>query len=235
MTHILRGRSEGELLWYQRRTFLGAAAAWIGSGGFAAAQAQQRSNIVELVGDAQVNGGRLLPQQTIQSGDEVVTGPNTSLIFVIGDSSFKMRQNSRMAVERGESLNAVSLLRLVSGAVVSVWNRGPIRRITTPTLTAGIRGTGIYTEVFADQNNRSYCCNCYGTVEMTNGPDSATSQTDYHQAFWGEVQPKEGRFLTPAPAINHGDEELEYLARLVQQRTAWQILGKKGTKDGRGY
>ena len=54
-------------------------------------------------------------------------------------------------------------------------------------------------------------------------------------AFWGEVQPKEGRLLTPARAINHTDEELEYLARLVNQRTAWQIAGKKGVKDGRGY
>jgi len=41
--------------------------------------------------------------------------------------------------------------------------------------------------------------------------------------------------LTPAGAINHTDEELEMLARLVGQRTAWQVTGKKGVKDGRGY
>ena len=70
---------------------------------------------------------------------------------------------------------------------------------------------------------------------MAAGDDRAQSQADYHQAFWGEVQPKEGRLLTPARAINHTDEELEYLARLVNQRTAWQIAGKKGVKDGRGY
>jgi hypothetical protein len=32
-------------------------------------------------------------------------------------------------------------------------------------------------------------------------------------------------------AINHTDEELEFLARLTNQRTAWQISGKKGTKN----
>ena len=233
--HVLRNRSEKELLWYQRRSFLGAAAAWTAMGGFVAAQAQQRSNIVELVGDAQLNGARLRPEQTIQTGDEVTTGPDTSLIFVVGNSSFKVRQNSRMSVERGDSLFTVNLLRLVGGAVVSVWGKGPRRQIITPTLTAGIRGTGVYTEIFAAQNNRGYFCNCYGTVEMASGPDSLTSSSDYHQSFWGEVQPKEGRYLTPAAAINHGDEELEFLARLVDQRTAWQILGRKGVKDGKGY
>ncbi len=233
--HILRGRCEKELLWYQRRQFLSAAAAWTAMGGFAAAHAQQRSNIVELVGDAQLNGGRLLPLQTIQTGDEIVTGPDTTLIFVVGNSSFKVRQNSRLSVERGNSLNTVSLLRLLSGAIVSVWGKGPNRQIVTPTLTAGIRGTGVYTEIFASQNGRGYFCNCYGTVEMTSGPDSVTSRADYHQAFWGEVVPKQGRYLTPAAAINHGDEELENLARLVDQRTAWQIMGKKGVKDGKGY
>ena len=232
--HLLQGRSEKELLWYQRRGFLAAAAAWTASGGFSAAQAQQRSNIVELVGDAQVNGARLLPQQTIQTGDSIQTGPDATLVFVIGNSSFKVRQNSRLSVERGSSLTTVSWLRLLGGAVVSVWGKGSNRRIEMPTLTAGIRGTGVYAEVFAQQNDRSYFCNCFGTVLVFSGPDIARSVADYHQSFWGEVQAKEGRFLTPAAAINHGDEELEMLARLVGQRTAWQIMGKKGTKDGKG-
>ena len=93
----------------------------------------------------------------------------------------------------------------------------------------------MYTEIFESQGGRSYFCNCYGTVDMAAGRDKAVSRSDYHQAFWGEVQPKEGRLLTPAKAINHTDEELEYLAALVDQRTAWQILGKKGVKDGKGY
>ncbi|MBK9573947.1 MAG: iron dicitrate transport regulator FecR [Rhodoferax sp.] len=233
--HSLQGRTEDEVLWFQRRSFLQAAAAWTSMGGFAAAQAQSRSNIVELRGDAMVNGARLIPEHTIQTGDEIVTGPQSNLVFVVGNASFQVRQNSRLTVERGATLNAVSLLRLLSGAVASVWGRGGNRRIVTPTLTAGIRGTGVYTEIFANQNGRSYFCNCYGTVELDAGSDSIASQSDYHQAFWGEVTPKAGRSLTPAKAINHTDEELEYLARLIGQRTAWQISGKKGSKDGGGY
>lgn len=233
--HTLQGRTEDEVLWFQRRSFLQAAAAWSAMGGFAAAHAQQRSNIVELQGDALVNGERLRPQQTIQTGDSLETGPRSNLVFVIGNSSFQVRQNTRMTVERGASLNAVSVLRMITGAVASVWGKGTSRQIITPTLTAGIRGTGVYTEVFPVQSYRSYFCNCYGTVDMGAGPDKVVSRADYHQAFWGEVEPKDGKMLTPAKAINHTDEELEFLARLVDQRTAWQIAGKKGVKDGMGY
>ena len=233
--HTLAGRTEDEVLWFQRRSFLQAAAAWTAMGGSAAAHAQQRSNIVELVGDATVNGERLQPQRQLQTGDQIATGPGSQLVFAIGNSSFLVRQNSRITVERGATLNTVSVLRMLTGAVASVWGRGNSRQIVTPTLTAGIRGTGVYTEVRPDEGYRSYFCNCYGTVDMAAGNDRLVSQSSYHQSFWGEVQPKNGRLLTPANAINHTDEELEYLARLVNQQTAWQAMGRRGVKDGKGY
>jgi hypothetical protein len=70
---------------------------------------------------------------------------------------------------------------------------------------------------------------------MAAGADRVESRSQYHQSFWGEAQPKDGKMLTPAKAINHTDEELEHLARLIGQRTAWQIAGRKGVKDGAGY
>lgn len=229
--HYLEGRNESELLWFQRRSFLQAAAAWTAVGGLSAAHAQARGNVVELRGDATVNGQTLLPNQTVQTGDEIVTGPRSTLIFVVGNSAFHVRQNSSMMVERGPSINAVSLLRLLTGAVVSVWGKGSSRQITTPTLTAGIRGTGVYTEVFSKQGGRTYFCNCYGVVDLASGADRETSESSYHQAVWGEPVLDGRASLTPARAINHTDEELEYLARLIGDRTAWQISGKKGTKE----
>ncbi len=233
--HVLQSRHESEVLWFQRRSVLHAAAAWMATGGFAAAQAQERSNIVLLTGDATLNGARLRDGQSIQTGDQIATGPRSSVLFVVGNASFQVRQNSQMAVERGATLNAVSLLRLLSGAVVSVFGRGPQRQIVTPTMTAGIRGTGVYTEVFPERASRTYFCNCYGTVDVAAGPDRTISQADYHQSFWAEAEAVNGRMLNPAKAINHTDDELEFLARLLDQRTAWQIQGKKGTKDGMGY
>lgn len=233
--HLLQGRRAHELLWFRRRGFLRAAAAWTAAGGFAAAQAQQRSNIVELQGDALLNGQRLTPDRFIQTGDRIETGPGAHLIFVIGNSAFQVRENSRLAVERGESLFTVSLLRLLTGAVVSVWGRGGARQIVTPTLTAGIRGTGVYAEVFPQQDLRTYFCNCYGRVDLSAGQDRAESVAEYHQSFWGEPRPVNGRLLTPARAINHTDEEVENLAALIGQRTAWQLAGRRGAKEGTGY
>ncbi len=232
--HQLQGRQEKEVLWFQRRDTLKAAAAWMALGGLPAALAQQRSNIVQLTGDATLNGTRLSPQQAIQTGDEIQTGPGSDLVFVIGNSSFQVRQNSRLSVERGNTLNAVSVLRLLTGAVASVWGKGVNRSIVMPTLTAGIRGTGVYSEIFADRDNRNYFCNCYGTVDVGAGTDKTVSQAQYHQAFWADANPQNGRFLSPAGAINHTDEELEFLAGLIDQRTAWQIAGRKGIKDGSG-
>ena len=232
--HLLQGRQEKEILWYQRRDALKAAAAWVALGGLPAAMAQQRSNIVQLTGDALLNGTRLNPQQAIQTGDEIQTGPGSHLIFVIGNASFQVRQNSRLSVERGSTLNAVSLLRLLTGAVASVWGKGVNRSIVMPTLTAGIRGTGVYAEIFADRGDRNYFCNCYGTVDMGAGTEKIVSQADYHQAFWADPDPKEGKFLSPARALNHSDEELEFLAGLIDQRTSWQMAGRKGNRDGSG-
>lgn len=233
--HTLYGRDANEVLWFQRRQTLQAAAAWVAAGGWSAAFAQQRSNIVELEGDAMLNGAVLRPDATVQTGDVIETSSKSRLVFVIGNSSFHVRQNSRLAVERGETLNAVSLLRLLTGAVVSVWGRGGNRRIVTPTLTAGIRGTGVYSEVFPEKDSRSYLCNCYGTVDVSTASEKVTSVSEYHQAFWADKRDTDDVVLSPAKAINHTDEELEFLARLVQQRTAWQISGKKGGKNSEHY
>ena len=229
--HRLEGRTEKEVMWFQRRDVIMAAAAWVGAGGLPMAVAQQRSNVMQLTGDALINGARLRSGQTIQTGDQLQTGPGSSLVFTMGNASFLVRQNTIMSVERGSTLNTVSLLRLVSGAVVSVWRKGGDRAITTPTLTAGIRGTGIYTEVAAQQDSRTYFCNCYGTVDLYAGGSQVTSKAQYHQSFW--TQPQRAP-LVSAQAINHSDEELEFLAQLMGQRTAWQIAGRKGTKDGSG-
>ena len=70
------------------------------------------------------------------------------LVFTIGNCAFLVRQNTLMMVERGNTLNAVSVLRVLSVAVVSVWGKGNYRTVITLTLTAGIRGilgTGVYT------------------------------------------------------------------------------------------
>jgi len=220
-------------MWFQRRQTLQAAATWIALGGWSTSFAQSRSNIVELEGDALVNGQRLEPNGTVQSGDVIETGPQSRLVFVVGHSAFHVRQNSRLVVDRGPTLNTVSTLRLLTGAVVGVWGKGSQRRLVTPTLTVNTRGTGMYTEIFTDQDNsRSYVCNCYGKVDLVTHADKRTLAAEYHQAMWATQQSDGNVMLMPAQPINHTDEELEFLARLINQPTAWQITGRKGNTNG---
>jgi len=232
--HTLQSRTDNEVLWWQRRDMITAAAAWVAMGGAPAALAQQRSNVVQLTGRALLNGRSLLPGQSIQTGDEIRTGPGSLLVFTLGSTAFLVRQNTLMTVERGNTLNTVSVLRLLSGAVASVWGKGNYRTVVTPTLTAGIRGTGVYAEVRPLENSRTYFCNCYGSVDLTAGTQKQRSQSDYHQSFWAEASPGTGPVIRKAGYIDHTDEELEFLAGLIQQRTSWQITGRKGRGDGSG-
>jgi len=225
--HPLQGCTESEVPWFQRRSFLQAAATWTATGGFAAAQAQSRSNVVDRHGQALVNGQPLRPQQSIATGDEIITGPDSQLIFVIGNSAFQVRQNSRLTVERGSTINVVSVLRLLTGAVASVWGKGTARQVVTPTLTAGIRGTGVYTEVFGKDHLRTYFCDCYGTVALNSAKSRLVSSAVYHQPYWADTQDGGTGALTHAQAMNHTDAELEFLAGLVNQKTAWQLSGQK--------
>ena len=232
--HTLQSRTDNEVLWWQRRDMIKAAAAWVAMGGAPAALAQQRSNVVQLTGRALLNGRSLLPSQSIQTGDEIRTGPGSLLVFTLGNTAFLVRQNTLMTVERGKTLNTVSVLRLLSGAVASVWGKGNYRTVVTPTLTAGIRGTGVYTEVRPLEDSRTYFCNCYGKVDLTAGSQKQFSQSDYHQSFWAEATAGTGSVIRSAGYIDHTDEELEFLAGLIQQRTYWQIAGRKGRADGSG-
>jgi hypothetical protein len=214
--------SEQEIFWFRRRSFVQAAAAFTAAGVWLPAHAQSRSNIVELAGDAQLNGATLRSDMVIQTGDVVQTGPSSRITFVIGSTSIHLRQNTLLKVERGESINFVSVMRLITGGMASVFAKGERRRVITPTLTAGIRGTGIYLE---SEPTRSYFCNCYGVIELTSGAASLLSTADYHDSYWASpIAPKDGKAIWPTSPRNHTDEELDTLARLSQQSTAWATM-----------
>lgn len=191
------------------------------------AAAHQRSNVVELVGDVQLNGQRLLPDQTVQTGDQLQTGTASSVIFFIGDSAFHVRANSRLSLERGHSLTTVSQLRLYAGAVASVWAASVDHQILMPGLAATFQSAGVYAQASDQPGRASYLCNCYGALALSSGRDNILCTSTYHQAFWAAADSSEGNTLMPADRINHTDTELEFLARLISRKTEWQVTGEK--------
>lgn len=217
-----------------RRDALAAVSGWLALAACVPALAQGRGNVLEFSGPVLLNGRRLRADDTVQTGDEVVTGPGGRVLFVVGGSAFLLRPQTRVFVERGNSLYAVALVRLLSGGLASAFGPGE-RAISTPTLTARIQGpAGAYAEVMDDQGGRTYFCNAWGRAEVYRGPERVLSEAAYHQCFWGEPVARNGRHIRPATVFNVRDEEMEALARLVGQRTAWQVAGRRGVRDGKG-
>lgn len=208
----------------ERRRFLVSAAslatslAWLNP---SRAAAQGTSNIVEYTGDVLVNGRPLARDGLVQTGDRVKSGPGSTFGFTIDRDAFLIRPDTDLVLMRSRSLFVVNGARLVTGALLSVFGRSDRpRMIATPTVTAGIRGTGFYVE---NRPDSTYLCTCFGAIDLAAGSgDQETVTSARHQARRILAVPGAGgRTIMPAPFENHDDTELDGLARLVGQRAPW--------------
>jgi FecR protein len=170
--------------------------------------------VAQIKGDVRINGKPAERGQRVGPGDVIVTGKGAELVMVVEKDAFLVRANSR--VEFGSAAaGAVTALRLVTGALLSVFESGRRREIRTTTATIGIRGTGIYIEAEA---MRTYACTCYGEAVLTPVADpqyAETVRTKHHDQpryIYGTGMP---RMLEAAPVVNHTDIELQMLEALV--------------------
>ena len=208
-----------------RRVFLlrMLAAGVLGAGGISGAAAQffgQRprklpagKSVYDASGAVTVNGQAASTATRIAAGDRIETGAGGQIIFVVGADAFILRENSR--VELGGSNVVVSAARLATGALLSVFGKGTPKRVTTPTSTIGIRGTGLYVEARSDQ---SYVCNCYGEIEIATADDPSVTErivSRHHDAPRYVLKAGAARRIQPAPFINHTDLELMLIESLV--------------------
>jgi hypothetical protein len=198
---------------------------------------QRKQGIYRLEGEATFNGIPLKVGDVPSLPLTVVTGPKTTLVFVLGADAYLVRSNSHLILD-GDSANAASrvgTIKLLAGRLLSVFEKGE-RRLITPTAIAGIRGTGIYLE---SEPQRSYVCLCYGSARV--GPLAApqlqeTLLTRHHESpRWVYADRMEA-----AGMINHEDEELILLesltGRLPPFRKSWGYdEGVLGDLGGRRY
>lgn len=175
-------------------------------------------SIYRIEGTASVNGAAATLKTAIRPGDTIETGKDSQLIFVVGGHSMIVRAESRLQIE-GEKSAAVSLLlsamRLVTGKLLAV-SRDSRMRITTPTATIGIRGTGFYAEADPEQ---TYFCTCYGVTDIAAANDPASKETvqakHHDRPLYILGKAGAGQSIRPAPFINHTDQELALIETLV--------------------
>ena len=198
------------------------------------ATAGPSSNVVEHSGEVWLNGNRLRPNQSVQTGDTVETGPQGHLIFVIGRTAFQVRASTVLSVMRGATFLTVSELHVKQGGVASVWAQSTPARIVTPQVTVNVKQAGVYTEVSAP-HRRTYCCNCFGPVQLITQGEVKASHAEHHQSFW--VDAPQGGFdrLEAAPTVKHTDQELVFLNQLLHQPSPWHHRDTRAATAVQGW
>ena len=193
-----------------RRAWLqGAAALFLVREALAAGSVEE--GIYRVRGEARVNGAQARQGAPVRPGDTVATSAGGEVVFVIQRDAFLLRANSRLEVGSA----AADLFRVVTGALLSVFQPGVRKTLRTSTATIGIRGTGIYVESAAD---RTYACTCYGEAELVPNDDPGareTVRTRHHDQPRYIMAKGAPQMIMQAPVINHTDAELILLESLV--------------------
>jgi len=174
----------------------------------ALAQGRLEKGVYRLRGNVHINGADARQGGELRPGDGVRTQPGAEIVFVTQRDAFLVRQNSEVSL-------VANGLRIVTGAVLSVFAPGQPKEIRTSTATIGIRGTAVYIEAEA---SRTYACTCYGTAVLAPIAQPAAAETvttRHHEQPRYIMAAGAPQMLMQAPVINHTDAELILLESLV--------------------
>ena len=196
----------------------------------------------QIEGEVLLNGRSVSSEQmkgsegvSVPSDASISTGAQASAVFVIGRDAFLMRENSRVElnpnlIDRKQS--EILGFNLRSGAILSVFAR---KKRTLRTLSAliGIRGTGVYIETDSD---KTYVCTCYGTsyMQVIDSPEINETVTTLYHDQPRSIYSREKR-IDHAPVINHSDQELILLERLVGRVPPFVKLQRDEGRESNGY
>jgi len=172
------------------------------------AQGRLEKGVYRLRGNVHINGANAQQGGELRPGDSVRTQPGAEIVFVSQSDAFLVRQNSEVSL-------VANGLRVVTGAVLSVFQPNQAKEIRTATAVIGIRGTAVYIEA---EPARTYACTCYGQAVLTPiaQPSAAeTVTTRHHEQPRYIMASGAPQMVMPAPVINHPDAELILLEGLV--------------------
>jgi hypothetical protein len=174
-------------------------------------------SIYRIEGQVLVDGQPATPDTQIAANSTVETGKNGEVIFVVGESAYLQRSDSRVILEAKEADSAVVTgLRMLTGKILSVFPSGKPVRMTTKNASIGIRGTGVYMESDLEQ---TYFCTCYGTADIASADDPTSREMvvsrQHDRPLYILTGQQAGQNLRAAPFINHTDQELMLIEALV--------------------
>ncbi len=193
-------------------------------------------SIYRMSGQVLVDGQPAGATTVIRPGQTVETAADGEIVFVVGKDAFLLRGASKLALDPVKGVSSVaSQIRMLVGRVLAVFGPGE-RRVETATMVTGIRGTGVYVESDPEQ---TYFCTCYGVVDIGARHDAASRETveskhhDKPRYILGKAA--DGKFIRPAPFINHTDAELMMLETLVGRTPPFAFPDDSYTGPRRNY
>lgn len=165
-------------------------------------------------GEVRINGKPAGKGALVRAMDVITTGPIGQAIVVMGKDALLIRANSEVEILGKPKAAVLTGLRMLTGGLLSVFGKAGPRQLVSPLMTVGIRGTGIYMEASAE---RTYLCTCYGEVEITDQKrkEKRLVLAGYHTPTLVHAETQEGPMMEKAAFINHTDEELVMLEKLV--------------------
>lgn len=155
-------------------------------------------------GNVLVNGQPLTKSTIIKQGDTIETKANSTIRFNVSKDAFLARENTKFKLA---TLGKKRLLNVVNGGVMAVFGGGN-HGVSTPNMTAGIRGTGIYALV---KDGKTYFCTCHGETAVESHGQTKILKATHHKMIW----------VTPTKMKNtmdlegHKDTEIVALEAMV--------------------
>lgn len=186
-----------------------------------AQQEKPRSAVIQtLDGDIRVNDRPATVGTAVRTGDTISSGRGSYAIWTMEGDAYLIRQNSRIQISGAQA--TATLFRLLTGRLLSVFEKGGQRTLTASTATIGIRGTGVYLEAYRD---RAYFCLCYGAADVeTRAGAKESLVSKYHETprlIYADNRPQP---MISGPVVNHSDAELIMLEALVGRRPPQDFL-----------
>jgi hypothetical protein len=180
-------------------------------------------SVFRASGDASANGQAVTRATRIGAGDQLRTGRDSELVFVVGSAAMLMRADTQVQLQGASASGQPTTVLVPSGKLLAVFAPGQ-RAVQTATAAVRISGTGVYVEANPQE---TYFCTCYGRAEVvaTADPSSREQVVSRHhdKPLYIVAGQAAGRAIRRAPFINHADDELALIEALVGRAPPWAL------------
>ncbi len=177
-------------------------------------------------GTVLLNGKNARPDDFVKFGDVIETKARSSCAIVIDSQNIiGMREDSVLVYKIKKEEATVDLKNGFLGIIIKNRKNIPDFKVTTPTVTASVRGTVLF--LGTESPNSTYTCICNGIIHYH---PEGRSKSERHAAAHhkGISYTEKGGivFDVPAGMKHHTDEDLEMLAKMIGITIDWSKISE---------